>query len=246
MSNRTRKGNLNSTSQDKDIASEINEIKDSLQFMSGKLDMLQQIKSDLTRALQVIDKLQHENRLKEDKIKELERRMDEMEQYSRNENLVITGLNCRYKSYARASTNNSEIITEDTEEELETLENQVLEFLNTKLDLDLEPSEIAACHPINAKKTKKDIIVRVVNRKTKIHILRKAKQLKGTQVFINEHLTKRNGELAKHGRDLRKQNRIAGTWTRNGKIYVKTNGAHGTSRIQIIKDISDFAKLNLL
>ena len=94
-----------------------------------------------------MEKLQQENVLKETKIRELERRVDEMEQYSRNENLIITGLNCKYKLYARATTGNNESLVEDTEEKLETLENQVLEFLNRKLDLDLEPKEIAACHP---------------------------------------------------------------------------------------------------
>lgn len=48
-----------------------------------------------------------------------------------------------------------------------------------------------------------------------------AKKLKGTNVYINKHLTKKNGGIAREARMLRKQKKITGTWTRNGNVWIR-------------------------
>ena len=49
------------------------------------------------------------------------------------------------------------------------------------------------------------IIIRFVNRKKKNEIQKKCKNLRGKKVFINEHLTKRNEELAYMARNFKKK-----------------------------------------
>ena len=44
-------------------------------------------------------------------------------------------------------------------------------------------------------------------------------------MFIDEHLTKRNEELVYIARKLKKEGKISSIWTRNCKIYIKTNGS---------------------
>ena len=52
------------------------------------------------------------------------------------------------------------------------------------------------------------VILRFVNRKHKLELLKQGKKLKGTNVYMNDHLTKRNAEIAKKARDLRKEKKI--------------------------------------
>ena len=106
------------------------------------------------------------------------------------------------------------------------MEEQVITFLNSK-GIDLKNEEISACHPLRGKKKVKDIVIRVVNRKTKDRVLKKVKKdrvLKDTNVFISEHLTQKNNEIAAICRRLRKRDNISATWVRNGKVFIKTKG----------------------
>ena len=73
--------------------------------------------------------------------------------------------------------------------------------MNNKLNVNMHLSDISACHTIKSgiksrKPENDNIIVRLVNRKKKIQILKKAKLLKGTKIFINEHFKAKNNELA--------------------------------------------------
>ena len=92
--------------------------------------------------------------------------------------------------------------------------------------------------------TLKKIIIRFVNRKKKNEIQKKCKNLRGINVFINDHLTKRNEELAYLARKLKKEGKISSIWTRNCKIYIKTNGSPEVAKIHHIAIQSDFSRFN--
>ena len=64
-------------------------------------------------------------------------------------------------------------------------------------------------------------------------------------MFVNEHLTKKRANLAKFARDLKKQKKIFSTWTRDGKIFIKTNGLPEVAQIYAIRDMEDFKRLRL-
>jgi len=49
-----------------------------------------------------------------------------------------------------------------------------------------------------------------VGRKYKIELLKVAEKLKGTDVFVNEHLNKKNAEIAHQARILKKEKKNTG------------------------------------
>jgi len=63
-----------------------------------------------------------------------------------------------------------------------------------------------------------------------------------TAIYINEHLTKHNENVAKYARDLRKGKNILYTWVRNGEIYIKEKEDRKSQRINCL---DDFKKWNL-
>lgn len=84
--------------------------------------------------------------------------------------------------------------------------------------------------------------MRFTNRKKKIALLKQGRKLKGTNVFINEHLTKKNADIARIARQLRKQGNIQQTWVTNCKIFIKLNGTPEEAKVLVVKRIEDLDK----
>ena len=53
-------------------------------------------------------------------------------------------------------------------------------------------------------------------------------------MFINEYLTEMNEELAYMTRILKKEGKVCSIWTRNCKIYIKTNGSPELAKYTIL------------
>lgn len=83
------------------------------------------------------------------------------------------------------------------------------------------------------------MIVRFTSRKQKVDLLKQGRKLKGTEVYMNDHLTRKNAEIAKKARELRRLKRIQSTWTRNCKIFIKLNGSPEEARVLVVKNLSD-------
>ncbi len=79
----------------------------------------------------------------------------------------------------------------------------------------LNCDNIEACHPLPKRKPSDipAIIMRFVSRKHKIALVKQGRNLRGMNVFINEHLTKHNADIARKARYLKKQGKIQSTWT---------------------------------
>lgn len=109
----------------------------------------------------------------------------------------------------------------------------------------LDANNISACHTLPQKdKTKSAITLRLANRKRKTELLRQEKKLKGTDVYMNEHLTKKTAAVAREARILRKNNKIKATWTRNCKVFIQLNGSTPEQATVILlrecKDLEQF------
>ncbi len=80
----------------------------------------------------------------------------------------------------------------------------------------IQSDNVVACHTLPWRNggAKPAIVLRFVNQKHKAELPRQAKKLKGTGVYLNEHLPKKNADIARHARILRKQNKIQATRTR--------------------------------
>ena len=89
-------------------------------------------------------------------IKLLECKVNELEQYSRKDNLIITGIDVR-QSYARITSGETGQDLE-TDGELKSVEEQVVKALNEK-GIELKEQEISACHLLGkkGKEIKKEI-----------------------------------------------------------------------------------------
>ncbi|KAL7405847.1 hypothetical protein ABVT39_008511 [Epinephelus coioides] len=154
--------------------------------------------------------------------------------------IIVSGLEIKPRSYVRAVTGMN-----NEEQESVSVEQQVTAFLQSK-GIEVDNNNIEACHPLPRKnKTDKPaIIMRFVNRKHKNALIRQGKKLKGSDVYLNEHLTKRNGDIARRARFLRKQRKIQSTWTANCKIYIKLNGSPEEAKVLVIRDIDELDKYN--
>ena len=225
-----------------DIAS----FKQSIDYLSGKIDELSGIKHEVSQILCLVNKLQSIITEKDEQIGVLEARLDDLEQYKKKENIIISGLKISKTQWNRHLFPEKGSTGENApEEEKESLERQVIGYLNKKLDIDIVSNDISACHTLrNRMRDKSDnIIVRFVNKKSKIKVLQNVRKLKGSNVYINEHLTKKNGEIAKKAKLLRRHGKISNTWTRDCKVFVKTIGVPEVAKIHQIRNMTDFVDL---
>ena len=84
----------------------------------------------------------------------LENIIDQLEQYRRHENIIIAGFKTKHKSWShRVTSNDANCDGENApHEELETLENQVIGYLNTNLNVNIKACDVSACHALNGDK----------------------------------------------------------------------------------------------
>ena len=92
---------------------------------------------------QDVKELRRINAEKDKRINELETRIDDLEQYSRKDNIIITGFNYQHLSYARAANPNQEALSHEnsTENERVSLEDQVIDMLQ-KHDIPIDKNNI--------------------------------------------------------------------------------------------------------
>lgn len=221
---------------------EFEDIKNSLNSLSEDVAAVRTQQEKLLLLLEEeVKQLRLQNIEKDGRIAQLEQRVDELEQYSRINNVVITGIEIRPRSYARAVARD---ISNGEPSELDALsvEQQVASYFESKgIDLDLE--DIEACHPLPTRNSRPPaVILRFISRKKKTSLLKQGRKLKGTDVYINEHLTKRNAEIAKKARQLKKQGKIQQTWVSNCKIFIKLNGTPEEAKVLVVRKLDDLDK----
>ena len=207
------------------LEEDIEEMKKSLNHMGVDIAKALRNQDMMVELMKEVKNLKTEVKEKDKKIEELSQRVDELEQYSRREDVILTGITLKPRSYARAADPDKSTEEDAPVEDLQTLERQVISFLESK-EIQLDANDISACHtlPQKEKSNKPPIIIRFVNRKSKTELLKQGKKLRGTDVYMNEHLTKKNGGIAKEARNLKREKKIQGTWTRNCSVFIRLNG----------------------
>ena len=126
--------------------------------------------------------------------------------------------------------------------EANSCEEQVLSFLRCK-SVEILKNGISISHKVRTKTNKPQIVIKCNNRKTENRVLSHAKNLTGTNVFINEHLAHENVGLARLARHDKKRRLIQSTWTRNSKKMLCTIGCDPENyRVFTILEKSDFIK----
>lgn len=159
--------------------------------------------------------------------------MEDLEQYTRKEDIIITGLKIE-RSMAEIVKGTSE--NDQDTNGINTTEVQVLTFLNEH-GFGINEEDVSACHTLGKRNddgTQK-VIIRFANRRHKRKAMMCGRNLRGTNVYVNEHLTKKNGELAKKARDLRRAGNIINTWVRDCKVFIKDKDG----KVLLVKSTSD-------
>lgn len=226
-----------------EVNHELEEIKRSLNYMSKDIFTLTQQQAKIVTLLDEVKNLKVLLSEKDEVINGLEKRIDDLEQHTRVDEVIINGLETKHRSYARVAAAGTGCAMEGENapvEELQTLEQQVESFL-AKKDIIIDTKDISACHllPSKQKTAIPTIVIRFANRKRKDDLLRQARKLRGSGVYINEHLTRKNADIARQARSLWKQKKIQATWTRNGRVFVRTNGLPEESKVITVRETKD-------
>ncbi|KAJ8394509.1 hypothetical protein AAFF_G00045190 [Aldrovandia affinis] len=103
------------------IDEELEEIRKSLNFMSEEVSKVAKQQAMLMELMDEVKQLKNLVKEKDKKIDGLERRIDDLEQYTRMEDLIISGLETTHRTYARAMTGGKDGVDAPVEE-LQTLE----------------------------------------------------------------------------------------------------------------------------
>ena len=182
---------------------------DNLQIMSKKYEEIESI-AIVSKATS--EALRSELVNANSRIKELEGKMDDQEQRSRNQCLLFHGI--------------TECEGEDTDE-------QVIKLCDKHLNVNLQLDSIARSHRLGPRRQAgrntrskpekpRPIIVRFSNYRVRQQIFTIKKKLKGKAFSISENLTKRRMDL------LNKCNEKFGKgkcWTQEGRIITKINNS---------------------
>ena len=198
-------------------------VAEQLKILTDKVEAVYQYQQELKELHLEIKSLREENNRKQEKIESLETRVDFLEQYTRQDDIIITGLKVQSQSYARAASVDQEDRGDAAPEaEKDTVEQQVVDFLESN-KMEIDRKSISACHQLGRGREGRpaNIILRFANRKAKVHLLRQGKKLQNTGVYLNEHLTRKNIQIAKYARKLRKENKIKDTWVRNCAVFIR-------------------------
>ena len=122
----------------------------SVEFISEKIDELLKRKIEINQILAVVSKVHKAIKIKDKKIEELENRIDDLEQCSLKYKIIISGLTTHNKTWALQASPLELCIKgiHAPEQELETLESEVLSFMNLKLGTNIKSTDVSACHTL--------------------------------------------------------------------------------------------------
>ena len=193
-------------------------------FFSKFNDKLAVIESDLSIAKNVNSKLL-------EKITDLERRMNESDQYSRRECLEISGL--------PSSVNN------------DILEGTVLTILE-KIGSAVPAENIEAIHRLKSyNNTSNKVIMKLSRRKDVFRIFTSKNKLKGidlsdlniekgTKIYINESLCNAYKSMWNECKSLKTRGLIHSYWVYNGKLSIKEKEDSKIINASHINDLKQF------
>ncbi|XP_054257563.1 uncharacterized protein LOC128982639 [Macrosteles quadrilineatus] len=187
----------------------------------------------LSEYMSVIEGLKQENVNLSKKVRELEVKLDDSEQYIRSNNVEIHGV--------------PEKSNEDVYETVKTVANA--------LGLSIEREAIDVCHRLG-KRTGYDgpptIIARFVRREDKLNLLQKRRVKRNfntndlglsqpaVPIYINENLCPGRRKVYTAARQAKKDKNYTYLWIRNGKILMRKDQS---SSVCVITSMDDVAKL---
>jgi exosome complex exonuclease DIS3/RRP44 len=163
-------------------------------------------------------------------VRTLERKIEDLEQYSRRSCVMISGF-------------------PDSPNEKST--DAVVLKLAKAMDIEVEVGDISRSHrlPTRVRSDRpRDIVVSFTtyNMRHKFHTsrskLKDSPEYRG-KVYINEHLTSQRNKVFYESRQAKKRGKLVDTWTYDGKIMVKFNDAEGNETRKPVTTIDELNKI---
>ena len=225
--------------KNKELCSQMSELRKDNKLLK---DTLSEIKSDNDKLSKKVVELENKTDEQEQnyvimnkRVMNIEDIIDQHEQYSKLDNLVITGLQILrpYNATAllSANGNNKEVDDEGNEQwtarDKDIMIDNFAKFAKDKLQVEINHHDITDIHTLPKGRNKSETcIIRFSNRIVREKIIKNRKKLatksrNAHKIYINEHLTKRNATIAREARMMRTDDKIQGTWTNNCRIFVK-------------------------
>ena len=148
-----------------------------MEFLTSKFDELEKERKEKD---ELINSLQIEVSSLKVEVKNLEKKTNDQEQYSRRNCLLIHGLN---------------------ETKTENMDKMVLDVINDKLNMEMSQVSIDRSHRLGKRKgacqKSRAIIVKFTRYKDRNHVFRNKKILKGSGISVTESLTLKRMEHLK-------------------------------------------------
>jgi hypothetical protein len=208
--------------------------------LEGLTSSLRDMKGEVNRVNKHCDEVAKENAALKKVVEEQDRRLEELECYSRSDNLIIRGL--PEQSTAERATGTALADNPSMFDSHQSVEKTVLTFLKDSLDLDVSSQDISIAHRLKAgsKDSTRPVIVRFTSRKVRNLVYNSKKRLKdcGRPIFISEQLTKNASDLFFDARKALREKKLFATWTQNGQVFAKFSSDPST-RATIIKCRAD-------
>lgn len=175
------------------------------------------VKHDLQNMTDRLDELQN-------KYNDIEDILDEQEQYSRRNCLVVHGV---------------------SENDRENTNEVIMGIIKNNLNIDVRPGDLDRSHRLGAKgrgERPRGIIVKFTNYSIRDLVYKAKRRLKGTtpKMYILESLTAKRAKLLS---DLRKTHvdKLTASWTQDGRVHLLTK----SNQRRTITKLSEAKKLRL-
>ena len=97
-------------------------------------------------------------------------------------------------------------------------------FLQTDMGVEVVTGDIFVVHYLQKGRGQtgpKNIAVKLARRNTKNKVLRHGRNLKGKNIYVNEHLSKTNAESHRRAKEMKKKGIIEGVWSKNCRVCIK-------------------------
>lgn len=177
----------------------------------------------------------------EEETSSLRTRLEDLENYSRLENLVIHGLpEKRERDSTPAESRHGHINTVD---EATTA---ILDLCQSQLGLDITKTDISIAHriPVRGKDKHRPIIVKFTSRSSRNLVYSARRSLRHHRlpndgpIFVNEHLTRLNATIFAQTRKSVREKKIFSTWTSGGHVFIRSTDSE-TEKPRRINQLQD-------
>lgn len=190
-------------------------------FLSEKYDEISVSLESVIELKKKVETLEINLEEKDKEIQELQRSLQQNEQYMRRNQIEVGGVE---------------------ESEGENVEEIVINVAR-KLQIQLSPTDFQASHRIPSRTSPAPIIVEFTNRKTKEALLNSKRKMflkddVGRKIYLNESLTPFFKNLLWQSKNLAKEHGMKFCWFKNHKIFLKrSENSNQVYKIMTLKDL---------